>query len=380
MNHSKDKENLKKNFKKNNIEKDTVKIKKKPRILMKTIITILLALIIFSFAFIGYRINQNGGGLSGILATVLGENTQEDLEPIQFILMGVSGVDNYKLSDTIMIVSYNPKTQKASLLSIPRDTYVGKKDKTASQNYLASYKINTIYRNGTNIPEALERISSLTGLDLSNYMIIDTTALIKIVDAIGGVTFDVPVNMDYDDDTQNLHIHLTAGEQLIDGAKAEQLLRFRHNNDGTTYPTSYGQQDLGRMKTQRAFVTETLKQTLKPQNLFKIKELMDIMGENVTTNMEVSMLKKYVPYAVNFNADDLQTGVLPGTVQMWNGVSLYIASKTESYELVKTLFGTDGTNSMAEDSINTNTISNTVITNNTTTKKTNSTKNNTSTK
>ena len=225
-------------------------------------------------------------------------------------------------------------------MSIPRDTYVGKKDrKKASQNYLASYKINTVFRSGTNIPEAIDRINDLTNLNVQNYVIIDTKALIKLVDAIGGVTFNVPIDMYYTDDTeQNLHIDLKAGEQLIDGAKAEQLLRFRHNNDGTTYPSSYGQQDLGRMKTQREFIIATLKQTLKPQNIFKIKQIIDIMEQNVNTNIDMSTIKAYVPYAVNFNADNIKTGMLPGDVEMCNGVSIYVADKKETKELVDDLF------------------------------------------
>ncbi len=64
---------------------------------------------------------------------------------------GISGVDDYKLADTIMVASYNPKTQEASIMSIPRDTYVGKKDRTtATSNYIASYKINTVFRSGKN--------------------------------------------------------------------------------------------------------------------------------------------------------------------------------------------------------------------------------------
>ena len=120
-----------------------------------------------------------------------------------------------------MVASYNPKTQKASLMSIPRDTYVGRRNRnTATQNYLASYKINTVFRSGTNIPEAIDRINALTGLNLENYVIIDTKALIKLVDAIGGVTFNVPIDMYYTEDTdQNLYIDLKAGEQLIEEQK-----------------------------------------------------------------------------------------------------------------------------------------------------------------
>lgn len=348
----------------NNAVNKSKKAKAKTKTVRKVkrvVVTLLLLLIMGAGTLFGYKIYKNGGGLTGTLATLLGENTEdlENLEPIQLLIMGESGVDDYKLADSIMIASYNPKTQEASIMSIPRDTYVGKKNrKTASQNYLASYKINTVFRSGTNIPEAIDRINDLTGLNLENYVIIDTDALIKLVDAIGGVTFDVPIDMDYEDSSQDLYIHLKAGEQLIDGSKAEQLLRFRHNDDGTTYPSSYGQQDLGRMRTQREFIIATLKQTLKPQNIFKLKQIIDIMAEDVNTNMDISKLKSYVPYAVKFNAENIRTGVVPGDVEMCNGVSLYIANSKKTEEMVADLFKTaDEYSNEQTNTENTNTLS-----------------------
>ena len=362
--HAKVEEKAKK-ITKNDKQPKKIKEKKKTKGVRKAkriVVSILILGIIVAIGMLAQKIQKNGGGLSGTLATLLGEDTTklEDLEPIQILIMGESGVDDYKLADTIMIASYNPKEQTASLMSIPRDTYVGRKNrKTATQNYLASYKINTVFRSGTNIPEAIDRINDLTGMNLKNYVIIDTKALIKLVDAIGGVTFNVPIDMYYTEDTeQNLYIDLKAGEQLIDGAKAEQLLRFRHNNDGSTYPSSYGQQDLGRMKTQREFIQATLKQTLKPQNIFKIKQIMDVMINNVTTNIDISTLKAYVPYAVKFNADNIRTGMVPGDVEMCNGVSLYIANSQKTKEMVEDLFPEEKKTS-AEDKKTNNSINNT---------------------
>ena len=362
--HAKVEEKAKK-ITKNDKKPKKIKEKKKTKGVRKAkriVVSILILGIIVAIGMLAQKIQKNGGGLSGTLATLLGEDTTklEDLEPIQILIMGESGVDDYKLSDTIMIASYNPKEQTASLMSIPRDTYVGRKNrKTATQNYLASYKINTVFRSGTNIPEAIDRINDLTGMNLKNYVIIDTKALIKLVDAIGGVTFNVPIDMYYTEDTeQNLYIDLKAGEQLIDGAKAEQLLRFRHNNDGSTYPSSYGQQDLGRMRTQREFIQATLKQTLKPQNIFKIKQIMDVMINNVTTNIDISTLKAYVPYAVKFNADNIRTGMVPGDVEMCNGVSLYIANSQKTKEMVEDLFPEEK-KTPAEDKKTNNIINNT---------------------
>ena len=92
--------------------------------------------------------------------------------------------------------------------------------------------------------------------------------------------FDVPIDMKYDDNRQNLHINLKAGEQLLDGDKAEQVLRFRHNNNGTSYPTEYGDNDLGRMRTQRDFIQAVVKKMATPSTLTKINDFIKIANKN----------------------------------------------------------------------------------------------------
>lgn len=260
---------------------------------------------------------------------------------INVLVMGESGVgDGYYLCDSIMIVSYNPQTQQASILSIPRDTYVGKRDRySASENYLASYKVNAAYRNRENIPETIECIEELTGVDIDYYVLVDTDAIKEIIDAIGGVTFDVPIDMDYDDETQDLYIHLKAGVQLLDGAKAEQLLRFRHNNDYTTYPEEYGDNDLGRMRTQRAFLQETAKQLLKIENVPKVLSLMDIVYKNVRTDVDsIDTVKYYIPYAFKFNPENIVSDMLPGTPELVNEVWIYSADRELTEQVVEDLF------------------------------------------
>ncbi|MBP3256077.1 MAG: LCP family protein [Clostridia bacterium] len=262
------------------------------------------------------------------------------LERINVLVMGESGVgDGYNLTDSIMVASYNPQTQQAGILSIPRDTYVGRKDKnSASQSYLQSYKVNAAYRNGENIPETVELVSNLTGVDLEYYVLIDTSAIIDLVDAVGGITFDVPIDMDYDDDTQDLHIHLQAGEQLIDGDKAEQLLRFRHNNDGSSYPTEYGDNDLGRMRTQREFIQEAARQLIKLENVPKALSIMDIVFKNVRTNIDFETAKYYIPYVFKFNAENIVSDMVPGVPEKVNGVWIYTANKAQTAQVVEDLF------------------------------------------
>jgi len=335
------KEISKEEIKRENREENRFKPKKrkKKRIFRKILLIIMLLLIIVG-GYFTYKVYKNGWGLSGMLATVVGhdENTRKNLGEFKILVLGIStDQEDVDLTDTIMVASYNPNTQKATLLSIPRDTYTGKNAKKAT----AYEKINALYGREKDPQAVLDAINDITGLDINYYVIVRTEALIKLVDVIGGVTFNVPIDMDYDDPTQDLHIHLKAGEQKLDGEKAEQLVRFRHNNNNTTYPEEYGDNDLGRMRTQREFIMQVLKQTLKPGNIFKIGEIIDVAKENVTTNVDFNIIKDYVPYAVEFNTENLLTATLPGTTPDWkqtNNVSIFIADKTETAKLIKELF------------------------------------------
>lgn len=325
----------------------TKKKKSKIRKVLKFILLILLIALIayvcyFIYNYYKHTSNMEGKNYDPLSATALGIDPEKlkTIGRINILILGESGIgDGYKLTDSIMVASYNPQTQQASMLSIPRDTYVGKRDKnTATPNYLASYKMNAVYRNGENIPETVECVSNLIGIDLENYILIDTDAIIEIVDAIGGVWFNVPIDMNYDDTNQDLHIHLQAGYQLIDGSKAGQLLRFRHNQDFTTYPTEYGDNDLGRMRTQREFLEETAKQLLKIENVTKVVNLLDIVFNNVKTNIDMQTLKYYIPYIFKFNTSNIVSDTLPGESEQCNGIWIYTANKTQTKQIVQDLF------------------------------------------
>lgn len=312
--------------------------KKKKSVLKKVLLVILFVLIIAGGVF-AYRVYKNGGGMSGMLATVVGhdENTKKNLGEFRCLILGIStDQENVDLTDTIMVASYNPNTQKGTLLSIPRDTYTGKNPSKAT----AYEKINALYSRKHRPDETLEAVNEITGLDIKYYIVVKTEALIKLVDVIGGVTFDVPIDMNYDDPSQDLHIHLKAGEQVLDGDKAEQVVRFRHNNNGTSYPEEYGDNDIGRMKTQREFILQVIKQTARPENIFKIGEILKVAEEYVITNIDFNVITDYIPYIVEFNTEDLLTETLPGTPSNKNaaGTWVYIYNQKETKALIQELF------------------------------------------
>ena len=322
------------------------KSKKKHRILrffLKFILAIIIMIVLFVGGFIGYSTFKNGWGWKGLIKTAVGTEgkSAEELGEFQCLILGISEDISAKLTDTIMVASYNPAKQSAVLISIPRDTFVGEnKAKTSSYD-----KINAIYQS-KGAEGTLKEVNKLTGLKIKNYIVISNNALVELVDAIGGVEFDVPTDMNYDSYRQDLHIDLKKGYQKLSGEQAEWLVRFRKNNDGTTYSGEWGNDDYGRMRTQREFLKAVAEQTLKAKNITKVGNIIDIVKRNVTTNISNwEEVKEYIPYALDFNLENLGAETIPGDatrVPAGTGLWFFLADSAETKKMVKNLFS-DGT-------------------------------------
>lgn len=267
------------------------------------------------------------------IAALLGhdKNTLENLEKLYVLVIGKS----QGMTDTMIVCSYDPKTQEAAMLSIPRDTFIG------DSRYSASVydKINSVYSYYDEDPQkVLDEINEITGLNIRNWALIDTKALVELVNAIGGVEFNVPMDMKYDDYSQELHVNLKEGWQTLNGDQVEQLVRFRHNSDGTTYSSEYGWEDFGRMRTQREVIMAIAKQTIQLKNVTEIGKIIDIADKYVETNMDFSSLKDYIPYAINMNTDNIRAEQLPGLSDYINGISFFLHDEEETEIIIDELF------------------------------------------
>ena len=310
-------------------EKNVNKKGKKKKSIVLRIILLLIIVLILATVILFYK-KYKEEGWAGVSKTLLGHNeeTVNSLDKMYCLILGQS----QNLTDTIILASYDPKTQEAALLSIPRDTFIGENEAYAT----AWDKINAVYQTGAE--NTLKEVRELTGINVQYYLKVDTEALKALVDEIGGVYFDVPIDMHYTDRGQNLYIDLKAGYQLLDGDKAEQLVRFRHNSDGSTYPVEYGIEDLGRMRTQKEFLTQLLKQSIEKMDLNKILGFLDIMEKYVETNLNFDAIKDYIPYVLEFNTDNIKTGTLPGESIYANVVYIYSVDEEKAKEMINELF------------------------------------------
>ncbi len=309
-------------------QKRSRKSKKKKRIGSKIFIFVLILLIIGGII-IAKRLNDLDGNWAALLMGH-NKNTLQNLDRLNVLVMG----ESQGMSDTMIVCSYDPKTQEASMLSIPRDTFIG----DSKQNASAYDKINSLYNNGRNPQKTIDAINELTGLNIQHYIVIDTKALVELVDAIDGVYFNVPMDMKYNDEGQDLYIDLKEGWQTLDGDQVEQLVRFRHNANGSTYSYEYGIEDLGRMRTQREVVIAIAKQTIQLKNVKEIGKIVDITEKYVKTNIDFDTLKDYIPYAMYMNTDNIRAEQLPGGPKYINGISFFLSDEEETDVLVEEMF------------------------------------------
>ncbi len=210
-------------------------------------------------------------------------------------------------TDTIMLVAYDIPNQKLAVMSIPRDTMVNVPWEIKRIN-----SVYNVYGGGEKGIQALyKEVSQLVGFQPDFDVVVEWDGFGKLVDAIGGVDFYVPLNMYYDDPTQDLHIHISKGQQHLNGEQAMQVIRFRKNNDNTGYVTG----DIGRIETQQAFMKEVIKQCLTASNIISnVGKYARIFTECVDTDLTVNNLAYFAKEAIEggLNVDNVTFITMPG--------------------------------------------------------------------
>lgn len=291
----------------------------------------MLALLVTVLAFCtvagGYTLANflNGTSLSGEISQHLDKPVGDKFN---ILLMGLD--EDKTRADTIMIVSVDPKENTVKLLSVPRDTQI--------QVNGSIIKINATMGYQRKEELMIQVLRELTGMPIHYYAEIDFDGFKEVVDILGGVDYNVPFDMNYDDPTQNLHIHLKAGMQHLDGQAAHDFVRFRHNNGGSA-PGDYALGDPGRIKAQQAFLKELVRQKLQPQYITKAPELINEIYKYVKTNFSIADALRYAGMLTKIDADTFQTFMLPGESVYEHSLWYHKHDPEETEELVRTEFG-----------------------------------------
>lgn len=260
-------------------------------------------------------------------------------ERTNFLVMGVDGDETR--TDTIMVGSFNSVAKELSVMSIPRDTIVEvpeERYKIMKENVprLSSnkMKINAVHayggkKHGNDF--AVKQVEDLLDIEIDYYGVVNCEAFRYIVDSIGGVPFNVEQNMRYDDPVQDLHINLKAGQQVLDGDMAEQLVRFRYG---------YAQQDLHRVEVQQEFIKAFIATALSKENIMgNPTAYLTAIVKYVDTNAGVTDAVKYIKYLSDFSTENFKSYTLPGYSETLDGLgSSYIMDEEEAEKVVYEMF------------------------------------------
>jgi len=293
-------------------DKDERLKKRRKKKIFNVLYLFLIVCFIVVFSWTGYAASYVYplllGGLEG--NTTVDPVKEEVWDEGQFtiLLMGSDrreGQTNSR-SDTLMIAFADTNTKTVRLLSIPRDTYVT--IPTSGERT----KVNHAYAYG-GVDLSKATLESNFGITVDYYVDIDFQGFADVIDAIGGVTIDVPKKMYYPAEG----IDLEAGLQKLDGTQSLEFVRFRSDALG----------DLGRIERQQDFMKALQEQMMQMGNVLKIPDLSQAIMDNVVTDLTGTQIIKLL--ATFKDGVTLETYQVPGEAHYQDGISYFFASETE---------------------------------------------------
>ncbi len=252
---------------------------------------------------------------------------------VNFLITGID--DAWGGSDVIMLASLDTEAGSVRIVQIPRDTYI---NRSGSSNH----KLNSVYataaaeakKSGQSESEAehtasralVSFLKTNLGVPIDHYVTVNTEGLRAIVDAVGGVTVNVPTDIDYDDESQNLHIHLKAGKQLLDGAGAEQFVRFR---------SGYLTADYGRMDAQKIFLSALIGKIKNEFSLSTAVSLATTCYRYLKSDLSLADLIPLIRGAMQVSANHVKMITLKGqSAKDENGVLCEVLSRNYTVDLL----------------------------------------------
>jgi LCP family protein required for cell wall assembly len=223
------------------------------------------------------------------------------------------------LSDVMLLLRFDPQTQQLTVLSIPRDTRVVT-ERGAS-------KINAANASGGPANSAQRVSQLLSNIPVDRYLRVNVMGVQRLIDALGGVTVDIPEDLKYTDKSQHLYIDLKAGRQHLNGEQTLQLLRFRQDS----------QADIGRIGRQQLVMQALLEQKVNPLLLLRLPQILNVVESHLDSNLQGDELVALGIFLTNTNREEVELFTLPGTATR-NGVSYWLPDEYSIQQLVEQYF------------------------------------------
>jgi LCP family protein required for cell wall assembly len=199
------------------------------------------------------------------------------------------------LTDTMMLLRFDPQTKKITVLSIPRDT------RTYVENRGIAKINEALYYGGP--ASAAKAVSGLLGgVGIDRYVTINVQCIQSLVDALGGITLNVPKDMKYTDESQHLYIDLKAGKQLLNGEQIVQYLLYRHDDLG----------DIGRVQRQQLLMRDFVEQEVNVGLLAKMPKILSVIQSHIDTNLSIEELVALAGFATQTDRAGIEMLMVPG--------------------------------------------------------------------
>jgi len=226
-------------------------------------------------------------------------------------------------TDVIMAVTFDTADRTLVVANIPRDTLVNVSWRTKKANSILANKraahSGEDDANNKAMDSTVEAFADILGYETDYWVSVNMKAFVSLVDAIGGVDFHVPVNMNYDDAAGGLSIHYTEGLHHLSGQQALEVLRFR---------SGYRSGDIGRIGTQQSFLKSVMEQIFENKGSLDVIELAGVLINNVETNLRQSDLIWLGKEFMKLSTDDISFHMMPGnasdSVSSQSYVSIYV--------------------------------------------------------
>lgn len=228
-------------------------------------------------------------------------------------------------TDTLMVLYVDRPNKSLRLLSIPRDTMVNRDNPVPKIN-------GAYYANGAGtvgMGYLMDYVKDLIGYRPDGYMLIDLNCFESLVNIMGGVTFDVPMDMYYADPSQDLLIDLKQGEQKLNGKEAMWLVRFR---------SGYAAADLQRISVQRDFLKAAMSQWGKLRNLGRVPAALVLLQKNTLTDLAWNNITWLGISVMLCGTDSFQTHTLPGDGAYVNGGAYFVEDRAAAAALINEHF------------------------------------------
>ena len=242
-------------------------------------------------------------------------------------------------TDVMMLCNFNTATKTTSLVSIPRDTQVT----LTNQEYQALKEINQYTKRTLKLTEvhnyafdggnanawSVYMVEKLLDIDIDFYAAVTFEGFRQVIDAIGGIEFDVPKTVTTWNDDYQRNVTVEAGLQVLNGEQAEAVVRHRQ---------TYRMGDLERVEMHQSFLRAAADQLLQGKNLWQLPKLIRTCYSYVQTDAELLDILRYASIAADIDLDSLTTATLPGEAREEDGKSYFFLDTKGCQEMMARIF------------------------------------------